>query len=93
MLACKSSDHIRTSRRIKSFRSCRNSTGIILRYLDAGRIQLEKARSITRKAHWIWFEEKKYEHTTPEHFGTAGRLRVFLSLACSCQMDAGEGMR
>lgn len=72
MLTLKGSDHARTSRNIKGFRSCRHTTGINAKYLDRGRIRLEEARRIRREARRLWLSRQWSGRFEPR----AERLRV-----------------
>lgn len=62
MLTLKSSAHIRRSRNIKGFRSCRHATGVSLAHLDRGRISLEEERLPLREARRRWLAKNWSEH-------------------------------
>jgi hypothetical protein len=54
MFLLKNGDHVRTMRHIKSFRSCPNSTGMLLAPFDRGRIALEKGKRTLRERRRLW---------------------------------------
>jgi|GEM_PF-1647302 len=59
MPALKTSTIIRTSRNIKSFRSCRYATGSRQKHLDQGRVLFEEGRRICREVRWLSFGMKQ----------------------------------
>ena len=58
----KNSTHIRTSRNIKSFRSCRHVTGDLSVNLDRGKTALEDERLAQREARQLWFAQQWRQH-------------------------------
>jgi len=63
MLTLKSSTHIRRSRNIKGFRSCRHTTGVSLAHLDRGGISLEEERLPLSEARRLWLAKNWSEHS------------------------------
>ena len=63
---------VKTSRHVKSFRSCRHATGRSLDHLDAQRIAREAERLAAREAWQLWLEEQWNHHFE----GAAGPLRT-----------------
>ncbi len=62
MNARKGCDQIRTSRAVKSFRSCRHLTGSPLILLDRGRVALGLAGTICRIERARWLEKLRLRH-------------------------------
>ena len=62
MLTLRSSAHIPTSRLIKNFCSCRGSTGLSLRHLEAGRKYQEQIGLANRRRRRVWLERQWSEH-------------------------------
>ena len=62
MHTLKNSAHIRTSRNVKSFRSCRHATGELPVDLDQGRMALEGERLAIRVLRQIWLAQQWNEH-------------------------------
>ena len=62
MHTLKNSAHIRTSRNVKSFCSCRHATGEPSADLDQGRMALEGERLSIRVLRRIWLARKWNKH-------------------------------
>ena len=56
MLTLKSSAQVRTSRHVRGFRSCANSTGISVEHLDRARLQRESAGLAATEARRLWLK-------------------------------------
>ena len=72
MRRLKSSDHIRTSRTIKGFRSCPHTTGVQAKERDRERMLLEERGRIRCDGRRVWLNQQwsgRFEHR-------AERLRV-----------------
>ena len=52
MLACRTSDHVRTRRNIRSFRSIRFSAGVSLWPVDRSRLSMESNRLAERRVRY-----------------------------------------
>lgn len=72
MLTLRSIKHVRTSRNIKSFRSCPHATAVSMAHLDQARIAQEKEKLAARQARRLRLREEWREHL--EH--AAGPSRV-----------------
>ena len=72
MITLESKNHIRTSRSIKGFRSCRHATGVSRAHVERARIALEQERLDGREARRVWLDKQWKEHF--EHI--AGPLRM-----------------
>jgi len=62
MLTLRSIKHVRTSRNIKSFRSCPHATGVSMSHLDRARLAREKERLAAREERRVWLAEQWREH-------------------------------
>ncbi len=62
MLTLKESSHIRTSRNIKSFCSCRHATGVSLVHRDQGRIALGEEKLARKEIERLWRAEQWCKH-------------------------------
>jgi len=62
MLTSKGMRTIRSSRNIKSFRSCRHTTGTVNGRFDAKRIAREEERLAEREARRVWLAEQWNGH-------------------------------
>ena len=85
MLTLKTSAHIGTMRRIKSFRSFPNATGVLMAHLDRRRILLQEKRLASGGARRLWLNQEWSEHFER----VSGPLRVLPPSARSGQRRAG----
>lgn len=58
MLTIRSMKQVRSSRNIKSFRSCPHATGVSLAHLDAARLAGEAQRLADREQRRLWLAEQ-----------------------------------
>jgi len=75
MLTPKSTGHIRTSRNVKSFRSCRHMTGVRMIGVELGQIAVENERLAGRERRRRWLAEQWREHLLSAKGSLNGRLR------------------
>lgn len=85
MLTVKSMKNIRTSRNVRSFRSCPHATGVSVAHRDNRRLAREEETLMAREARRLWLEEQWREHFER----AAGPLRVLPPSACSRQRKVG----
>ena len=72
MLTQRTSAHVSSSKNIKSFHSCRHTTGVSMAHLDRTRIRREDERLRARKARQLCLARQ-----WSEHYGhVAGPMRV-----------------
>ena len=84
MITLESINHIRTSRSIKGFRSCRHATGVSRAHVERARIDFEEERLDGREARRVWLDKQWKEHF--EY--VAGPLRMLPPSARSRQTKA-----
>ena len=85
MLTLKTSAHIGTMRRIKSFSLCPNATGVLMAHLDRRRILLQEKRLASGGARRLWLNQEWSEHFER----VSGPLRVLPPSARSGQRMPG----
>lgn len=85
MLTIKSMKQIRTSRNVRSFRSCPHATGVSVAHHDNRRLTREEERLMAREARRLWLDEQWREHFER----AAGPLRALPPSARSQRMKAG----
>ena len=64
MLTIKTSSHIRNMRNVKSFRSCRTSTGVSMSHADKEIMSRERERLLQRMERRVWLIQQWKEHFT-----------------------------
>jgi len=62
MLTLRGMKHIRTSRNIKGFQSCRHAMGASRAHVERARIALEQERLEGREARRVWLDKQWKEH-------------------------------
>ena len=62
MQPIKNSAHIRTSRNIKRFRSCRHPTGVQAAHPDLTRRLFEDRRLTLKQQHLLWYADQWNKH-------------------------------
>lgn len=85
MLTIKSMNQIRTSRNVKSFRSCPHAMGVSAAHHDKRRLTREEEALMAREGRRLWHEEQWREHFER----AAGPLRVLPPSARSRQRKVG----
>lgn len=85
MLTVKRMKHIRTSRNVRSFRSCPHATGVSAAHHDKRRLTREEEALMAREGRRLWLEEQWREHFER----AAGPLRVLPPSTRSRQRKVG----